>query len=321
MKQQTFEQQYQQDWKALKTLLDARHSDSSEMTELPLLYRRICHQLALAKHRRYNQHLINELNNLALRCHHLLYRNSTRFRYQILRFILLDFPYTLRKNRHFIGISAALFCLPLLLIGGLCFFNEDMIYSIASPEEVLTYESMYDHDAESFGRERDSGDDIQMFGFYIKNNIGISFQMFAGGILFCLGSIFYLVYNGIHIGAVMGHLAQAGFGDTFFPFVIGHGAFELTALVFSGAAGLKIGFALIDPGVYRRMTAIRIAGREAIQIVYGSTIMLLIAAFLEAFWSSSSTLTPAVKYSVGSLLWLLVLIYCFSGRKGVADES
>ncbi len=314
MKQQLFESHYREDWQQLESLLGGQ-SDGCHIAQFPPLYRRLCHQLALAKKRRYSQHLINDLNDLAMRCHHHLYRHNTRFRDQWLRFIIVDFPRTLRANASFIGLSAALFVLPLVILGSLCFANEDMIYSVTSAENVRTYESMYDKQASHFGRERDSGDDVHMFGFYIKNNIGISFQVFAGGILFCLGSIFFLIFNGIHIGAVAGYLARNGYGETFFPFVVGHGAFELTALVFSGAAGLKLGFALVDPGCYDRLTALRIAGRQAVLIVYGSTLMLVIAAFLEAFWSSSSSVAPIFKYGVGAIFWLLVSVYyCSAGK-------
>jgi len=52
-----------------------------------------------------------------------------------------------------------------------------------------------------------------------------------------------------------------------------------------------------------------------VPMLYGIVLMLIIAAFLEAFWSSSSSLPIVVKYSVGALLWSLVLLYCFTGRR------
>lgn len=48
-------------------------------------------------------------------------------------------------------------------------------------------------------------------------------------------------------GAIAGHLTDIGYGQTFWPFVIGHGAFELTAIALAGAAGLKLGWALLAP--------------------------------------------------------------------------
>jgi hypothetical protein len=49
--------------------------------------------------------------------------------------------------------------------------------------------------------------------------------------------------------------------------------------------------------------------------LYGIILMLVIAAFLEAFWSSSTSIPNAVKYSVGVFLWLLVILYSLSGKR------
>ena len=128
--------------------------------------------------------------------------------------------------------------------------------------------------------------------------------------------MFFLIFNGVYIGAIAGHLTNLGYVDTFYPFVIGHGAFELTGIVFSGAAGLRLGYAIVAPGPYKRTVAIRLAGVEAMKIMYGVMLMLLIAALIEAFWSSSSNLQIEIKYAVGTSLWLIVLAYIFfSGKR------
>lgn len=85
--------------------------------------------------------------------------------------------------------------------------------------------------------------------------------------------------------------------------------------MFSGAAGLRIGYALIDPGPFSRLNALRLAGRDVVPMIYGVVLMLIVAAFIEAFWSSSTALAVEVKYAVGALLWALVLLYSFSGRR------
>ena len=50
-------------------------------------------------------------------------------------------------------------------------------------------------------------------------------------------------------------------------------------------------------------------------MIYGIFLMLVIAAFIEAFWSASATLPNEVKYTVGAILWIIVLLYSFSGRR------
>jgi len=212
-------------------------------------------------------------------------------------------------------LANLLFYGPAIVIGLLCYFDSDFVYSILPSEQVRMVESMYDPDARVLGRERESDTDLYMFGFYIRNNIGIAFREFAGGVFFGLGTLFFVIFNGVFLGAVFGHLTQVGYHSTLYPFVIGHGAFELTAIVIAGAAGLKLGAALIDPGPLTRVAALRAAGREAIPIILGATFMLVIAAVLEAFWSSKASLPIGLKLGVGALFWCLVLYYTnFVGR-------
>ncbi len=309
MKQQFFEQKYQPLWNEIETHLKNRSQALGG--DFPKQYRLLCHHYALAKHRRYSAHLVNKLNHLVLLGHHTLYDNAKLNHSIGMSFFITDFPQVIAKNSRFVLLATLLFVLPGIVAMLACYFSSDFIYSLMAPENVHMMESMYDPANGKLGRDRQSDTDIYMFGFYIKNNIGIAFRTFASGIVFCLGSIFFLVYNGLNIGGVAGHLSYLEYGSTFYPFVIGHGAFELTAIVFSGAAGLKIGFALISPGASTRTTALQKASREAAKIMLGTAAMLLIAAFLEAFWSSSSSLPSGVKYAVGGTFWVLVLAYFF----------
>ena len=79
--------------------------------------------------------------------------------------------------------------------------------------------------------------------------------------------------------------------------------------MFSGAAGLKIGYALINPGNKTRANALVSAAKEAALIMIGATIMLIVAAFIEAFWSPNDFIGNSVKYIVGACLWFVVIAY------------
>ena len=114
---------------------------------------------------------------------------------------------------------------------------------------------MYSDAAESIGSTRGPDEDWMMFGIYIRNNISIAFQCFAAGIFVGVGSMFFLVYNGVLIGAIAGFLTERGLGETFYSFVVTHGAFELTAIFLSGATGLRLGHALVAPGRNTRVRA------------------------------------------------------------------
>lgn len=312
MKQLEFESLYSDFWERFeKNLNEPSDAEASALAQFPQEYRMVCQHLAVAKSRRYATGLINRLNRLVQQGYQTLYSKNVRSNGTFLNFIFYGFPATLRANSIYLWISALVFLVPGVLMMIACLLNDQMIYTLMDGASVRNFESMYDPELRKLGRERQSDTDLYMFGYYIYNNIGISFKSFAFGMFAGVGSLFIMAFNGLHIGGVAGHLTAIGYNETFYPFVIGHGSFELTAIVFSGAAGIKIGYAMLSPGVHTRVRALQLAASDAIKIIYGSTLMLVIAAFIEAFWSSSSTLPIFVKVTVGIGLWAFVMYYCF----------
>ncbi|WLG94800.1 stage II sporulation protein M [Pseudomonas sp. FP198] len=324
MKQSLFEKRHQEEWDHLSQQLDQleRSRNVAQSSDFPNAYRRLCHHLTLAQARGYSSLLIDALQQLALRGHQQLYRDRGRLSANLSTFILAGFPRLVREQWRFVLAAALMFLGSLVGIGLLVYLFPELVYSVLSVEEASQIRGMYDPSAGHLGRsiERAASEDWVMFGYYIMHNIGIAFQTFASGLLFGLGSAFFLFFNGLTIGAVAGHLTQIGSGSTFWSFVIGHGAFELTAIVLAGAAGLLLGWALIAPGRLTRGEALRLAAGKSVLIIGGVVLLLLIAAFVEAYWSSSAV-TPTTKYIVGALLWLLVLGYLlFAGRGHHAPE-
>jgi len=314
MKQHSFEQQHQPTWQRIENSLEkpAQEDNSKILAEHYLL---MCQHLAIAKERLYDAALVERLNNLVLALYRELYRYRSETRLNFYAFFKRDFPLAIYRHRYYVLLAFLVFVLPGLIAGAWTYFDPEAVYSILDAPEVRQVERMYDPEARKLGREREADTDIFMFGFYIKNNISVAFRCFAGGMVVGIGTLLVLFFNGMFIGSIAGHLTRLDYVDTFYPFVVGHGSFELTAIVFSGAAGLRLGFAIINPGQFSRLDSLRLAGRDVVPMLYGIVLMLVIAAFLEAFWSSSSTLPIEVKYAVGAILWVLVLIYSFSGRR------
>ena len=326
MKQSQFESRHQAQWQAFAeqlTQLEQGKAKTSDVADFPHHYRRLCQHLALAQARGYSSYLVDPLQQLALRGHQQLYRHRSQLGANVLAFILADFPRLVREQWRFVLIASLLFFGSLVGIALLVYLFPDLIYSIVSPQQVAEMQSMYDPDASRLGRaaERASSEDWMMFGYYVMHNIGIAFQTFAAGLLFGLGSVFFLIFNGLIIGAVSGHLTEIGYGQTFWSFVIGHGAFELSAIALAGAAGLQLGWALIAPGPLARSESLRLAARKSVQMLCGVMVFRLIAAVIEAYWSSTTSIAPWAKYVVGAALWLLVAAYLiFAGRNRHAPE-
>src|SRR5204863_402714 len=101
---------------------------------------------------------------------------------------------------------------------------------------------------------------------------------------FGLGSLFFLIYNGLIIGTVFGFIARLGFGGNIFTFCCGHSPFELTAIVIAGAAGIRMGYALVSTEGRTRVGSLRVHAGDVARLILGAAVMLLIAAGIEGFW-------------------------------------
>lgn len=298
----------EQGHKAKKT---SRAADPAALdpARLAALYRAACEDLALARSRAYPVHLTTRLEDLTHRAHQVIYRRSDYGLARLKRLALVDFPQSVRAHWRYMLVAGLVFALPLFLLGLATYFDPGLVLSVHDAETARQFDRMYGPGSDPFGRERGADSDWVMFGHYIKNNIGIAFQCFAGGVFVGLGSLFFLAFNGAAAGSVAGYLTARGHGEAFYSFVVTHGAFELTAIVIAGAAGLRLGHALLAPGRRTRLEALKLAASEAAVLVYGTIAMLLIAAGVEAFWSSARWVSPAVKYGVGAACWVLVIAY------------
>jgi uncharacterized membrane protein SpoIIM required for sporulation len=320
-----FEALYQDEWAELEALLDrvlggaSRKSGAREDVpgaRVAALYRRACEQLALARARSYPAYIVDRLERLTADGHQVIYRTRELGFAPLKEILAVDFPRAVREQAAYVAASAALFVLPTIAVALLVYYHPDLILSVVSADTAAQFERMYSPAAESIGRVREAHTDWMMFGFYIRNNIGVAFQCFAGGLFAGLGSLFFLAYNGAFSGALAGYLTERGLSSTFYSFIATHSAFELTAIVLSGAAGLRLGHALLAPGRATRGQSLVAAARESTVLIYGVTAMLLVAAAIEAFWSSAQWLPAGLKYSVAAVCWTAVLAYLgLQGRR------
>lgn len=313
MKQSEFVKQRRAFWDEF--LLVLQDSEAAKNTDLPKMFRQLSHDLAIAKSRHYSPTIINQLNDLLLQGQQKLYRPSNRFFTPLWHFFKVDFPAQLIAQRKYIIWAHFLFYGVALVSMLITQFEPSFVRNVMPNSAVVNIEEMYDPSSEHYARERASDGDFEMFGYYILNNISIAFQCFVGGVLLGFGALYFLLFNALFLGAVSGHIVNVGYSETFFSFVVTHGAFELTAIVLSAAAGGIIGVHLINPGRLSRVAALRLAAQKAYPIIFGAFLFLVIAAFVEAFWSSSRTIPVLVKYGVGGLCWAWVMSYVFQRAK------
>lgn len=282
-----------------------------EIRELSELYRSLAADLMRVRRDKLGADLERHLDGLANRAHNALYAGSNVGNRVKPIELLLEFPGAVRRNLAFFLIATALFYLPGAIAGTAAYFDESYALAVMSSEQLEQMEQMY---SAADPNKRDANTDALMTGFYVHNNVGIAFRCFATGLIFGLGSMFYLLFNGLFIGVVFGHLARSGLGPQLFSFVSSHGPWELTAIVISGAAGMQMGYALVSTKGRTRLGNLQAHGLELLRQVAGAGVFLLAAALIEGNVSPSG-IPRESKYILGGVGWVLVaLILFFAGR-------
>jgi uncharacterized membrane protein SpoIIM required for sporulation len=302
----------------------ATRDDSVEpldTAEVPAAYRALCNHLALARERRYGPNLVERLNRLVLSGHHTLYGAASPSSEGFLHFVTAGFPALVRREWRVVSLAVLLFFGPLIGLLVAVQFYPDFASVVIPSETLREMQAMYSPSSHHLG-QHEASSRFQMFGFYVWNNIRIGFQTFAGGVLGTLGTLFFLLFNGVYIGVVIGYLNQVGLGPQIWSFVAGHSVFELGAIAISGAAGLKLGSALIAPGSRSRRLALIEDGRIAFHLMGGSALMFFVAAIIEGFWSPLKFEHNEIKYGAGIAVTILMLTYfALAGRDAATRKD
>jgi uncharacterized membrane protein SpoIIM required for sporulation len=140
------------------------------------------------------------------------------------------------------------------------------------------------------------------------HNIQVTIYTFAFGALLGVGTLFYLAYNGAVIASVVSLTYRAGFGNDLITFMVGHGVVELSCIFMAGGAGLLIGTALLMPGDLSRADALKSRGKDAVRLMMGVAILLVIAGIIEGF-ISPAPIPASIKFSVGAVTGLALYSY------------
>jgi uncharacterized membrane protein SpoIIM required for sporulation len=308
--EKAFIQRREAAWKEFELLAGGDRKEIRRgAARFPRAFRELTQDLNTARAHGFDTVIIERLNTLVNEGNQILYGQHEWSFGVFAGFILRTFPQKVRTQWRGLGAVSLLFYGIVFFSGFLCVRYPDFAGEILPESQAESIAEMYDPSSDHFLKPRDVGGDADMFGYYIYNNISLAFQTFAGGIVAGIGSLFILCFNGLILGAAAGHIINLGFGETFFPFIIGHGSFELSAIIISAYAGLLLGFRFFIPRGLSRSAALRGAAKDALPLVTGSALLLVIAAIVEAFWSSRHPLPMELRLGAGALGWLLLALY------------
>jgi uncharacterized membrane protein SpoIIM required for sporulation len=301
-------------WDALSGLIlrtgtasGIRSLSRAELKTLGPLYRRTAADLAYARLRGADPALIQYLNDLVLRAHGLLYAERGPSASQLRQFILVGFPRLLRKRRVAILLATLLF-----VLGGVM----GAVLTLANPNNGHIFLGERADDVDFYKNLATSLTDSERPRFSVMlmdNNIKVAILAFAVGILGAIPTLIILFTNGLPIGALAVLQHNAGYDVVLWSFLLPHGVPELSAIFIAGGAGMIIGQALVAPGELSRRDAIVLAGRDAVRLVFGAVMLLVIAGFTESF-ISPAPLPAWAKFTYAACGALALGAYVRSGK-------
>jgi uncharacterized membrane protein SpoIIM required for sporulation len=306
-------------WRELDRLVERlspsqfRRPDAADVLRLGELYRGVCNDLMLAESYDLPQETVAYLHALVGRAHNALYRASG-FRFRDLGRLLFETAPRRLRSDPALRIAAAVFVVSFLLSGLLAATRPEFARQVVGDEFLEQIDHMYSEPVASPRGDGRARDDTVMAGFYIQHNTTIGLQCFAWGIVLGLGSLYQLLSNGIVLGALFGHMAVSPDAANFYTFVTAHSSFELTAVVVAAAAGLRMGWGLIDTQGQTRLASLRREAAGALPALVTSVVLFVLAAFVEGF-ISASPLPYWIKAGVAILGAVLILAYLTLGDR------
>ena len=277
----------------------------TDVLRLGAQYRAAAGDLALARRRFPGDPVVARLDSLVARGRHAVYATAAR-RDSAVDWLLRGFWRRVAERPGLVVVAALLLLAPMVLAaywgwqepGDAAGLVPDGFRSITEPRAAGQDLGLAVDEQAAFASE------------IFTNNIRVTLLAFGGGLLLGVGAALVLVYNGVLIGAIAGLAIGAGNGRPFFELVTAHGVLELSCIVIAGAAGLRLGDAILHPGVRRRSVALREEARGAIETMLGVALLLVIAGLVEGFVTPAGlglTTVLVVGLALGAALWGLVV--------------
>ena len=286
----------------------------AELQELALLYRQVAADLSVLRQDSTSRTYAAHVNHLLARAHHIIYSDRKTNLLTLFRFLRDEYPVVFQ--RHIAYVTAALLIsLACGLLGVvLTSTRPEFMRHYVGPAMIATMErhEMWTQSIVSVAPMETS--------HIMTNNLSVSFAMFAGGISFGLLTLYSLYVNGMMLGVIGAACHHYGMSLALWSFVAAHGSLELPSIVIAGAAGLRLGHAMLFPGGYRWKDSVAKGGIEATRLVSGIIPLLVVAGCLEGFFSPSQA--PVwLKFTVGGLLFTLLLLWLFRPVKTIATQA
>jgi uncharacterized membrane protein SpoIIM required for sporulation len=314
LKSHRFRQEREADWRRLEKLLaklergGPRSLKDDDLLAIPVLYRSTLSSLSVARSMSLDRALVDYLESLSARAYFFVYGARASFGQRVGRFFASQWPEAVRALWRETLVSTLLLVIGLAAGYLLVSSDPDWFYAFipraladgrdpSATTEALRA-TLYDTEAAQHP--------LGLFAtFLFTHNAQIAIFAFALGFALCVPTALLMIYNGCMGGAFMAVFAAHGLAFQAGGWLLIHGVTELFAVTLAGAAGFRIGWAVVFPGAKSRIDAAADAGRLGATVMAGVVVMLMVAGALEGIGRQMIT-NDLIRYAVAltsAVLW------------------
>jgi uncharacterized membrane protein SpoIIM required for sporulation len=285
--------------------------------QLGAAYRSAAADLAHARRAYPDDPVVARLDLLVRRARALVY-GRVGARSSLREFVRREYWAQVRALGRWLGVAALALLLPALLVG---------VWGAVDPAAAATLVpgDFIDGAAPpTLDRGLASSESAAFSSQLFTNNIRVTLIAFVAGLGCVVPAVLLVAFNGAILGAVLGVAAANGNLDRVLHLVVAHGVLELSCIVVGAAAGMRVGWAVVDPGDRPRRLAIRDAARPTVLVVVGTAPFLVVCGIVEGFVSPagwSAVAVTALGVGLGAGYWALVAVRGREGLRGAATPA
>ncbi|MBV7258152.1 stage II sporulation protein M [Erythrobacter crassostreae] len=323
-----FRLERESDWRRLEDIVVAmekggvRRIDDEELLALPTLYRTAASSLSVARETSLDAATLKYLESLVQRAWFQVYGPRKGLFGWLREFFLGGWSRAVREI--WLDVCIALFVMTAGAVVGwlLVAQNNDWYYRLVPGDLADTRVPGASREvlAETIEVENSTGG-LSVFAAYLfSNNAGVCILAFALGFAFGIPSLLLLIHNMAMLGAMIWLFASAGLGWEFGAWLSVHGTTEIFGILLAGAAGLHIGRSMAFPGTRSILEAASESGKRGAVVMVGVVLMMVVAAFLEAF-PRQLVESMESRYMIGGAFLAFWLTYFFLYRPARVEDD
>jgi uncharacterized membrane protein SpoIIM required for sporulation len=308
---------HQPDWRRLDTLVKRRRAlTGAEVDELVTLYQRTATHLSAVRSAGHDPALVAGLSSRVASARAAVTGSHVPAWHAVARFAVISFPAMAYRARWWWLGTAAGSILVAVLLGWWVARSPGVQAELLPRAQV---QQLVNHQFQNYYSQYAA----TSFAAQVwTNNVWVAALSLIFGVLLGLPTLWLLFLNAANGGLEGGLMFAHGKGSLFFALILPHGMLELTAVFLAAAAGLRLGWCVIDPGPRPRGRARAEEGRASITIALGLIVVLLVSGVIEAFVTPSPLATWA-RILIGAVAEVAFLCYALvlGRRASVAGQT